>query len=182
MTTKIFIMKVRYISILLLINLVGCKKVEESHPRNFGAESNRQMLIDSLIEQVKHTPKTGDEMERRVKLVEQIGDEKVVGAVPFLVAKIMDISPISTSNAADFEETFPCSVALIKIGKPAVEAVSKRFDLSDSAPERMVLAYVLYRINGKDWTVKFLNDRLSKKKAKDLLSELRGLIGWIESQ
>lgn len=94
-----------------------------------------------------------DELTQAVK---QIGLARKAESVPFLVTNLTRISPVHTSNAVDFAQTYPCSAALVEIGEPAVPQIQARFLATKSNIEQMVLLDTLLRIKGRDFVAIWL--------------------------
>ena len=120
-----------------------------------------------------------DELTQAVK---QIGLAKKVESVPFLVANVIRISPVHTSNAVDFAQTYPCSAALVEIGESAVPQIQARLLTTGTNIEQMVLVDTLRRIKGNEYVAIWL-DGLPDKSSGSLPEQRRTeLKQWALSQ
>jgi hypothetical protein len=96
--------------------------------------------------------------QRRVEFVRKLGKEKRVDAIPMLLDELFKITPLTTDNALDFGETFPCSAALIDIGEAAVPQVEERFLKSQTHVGQNLLLHILIQIKGPATVAKWLSD------------------------
>lgn len=85
--------------------------------------------------------------------VNKLGEERNAEAVPLLIENLLKIRPAYRASANNWT---PCAYALIKIGEPAVSAVSDRFLVADTRQERLELFYILKTISGGSWTLEWL--------------------------
>jgi hypothetical protein len=120
--------------------------------------------------------------EECTRLVLQLGEQKVVEAVPYLVAKITAIKSPHVYNAMDWNNGYPCSTALAQIGDVAVPQIQNQFTRTASGVDQLILLHTLIRIKGAqvvaDWleTLKPYNQTIIPE---DRLNELKG---WVRSQ
>jgi hypothetical protein len=96
--------------------------------------------------------------QRRVEFVRKLGRDKRVDAIPMLLDELFKITPLTTDNALDFGETFPCSAALIDIGEAAVPQVQSRFLKSNAHVGQNLLLHILIQIEGPAAVAKWLDD------------------------
>lgn len=114
------------------------------------AESKRD------VEVIKKRPLTIEDFERRLAVVKLIGVEKRVEAVPLLLDKLLQITPLTINNAVDYTETYPCSAALVQIGELAVPEIERRFLKSSSNLEQLVLLDTLLKIKGAAYVAEWI--------------------------
>lgn len=93
----------------------------------------------------------------------------------------MKISPFGVNNTLDFWETYPCMVALAQIGEPAVPQIAKRFEVTPSEQERLVLVLTLVQIKGKEWVVSYLTQEDEKNDNSVPKAELGELKNYVKS-
>jgi hypothetical protein len=138
--------------------------------------------LQKVIEIINKQPLTIKDFERRVAAVKQIGVEKRVGAVPLLLDKLFQITPLTINNAVDSAETYPCSAALVQIGEPAVPELERRFLKAGSNLEQLVLLDTLLNIKGAAFVAEWI-EKLPKS-GNNALSEQRRaeLKQWTLSQ
>lgn len=138
---------------------------------------NHDLMMRALA-----TPTDYEGFQDRTQAVKSLGEKKATEAIPLLLNKLTTITPMSLDNLTDWEKTYPCSSALIIMGTPAVPAVSSRLEATKSTTERMVLAYILEQIEGKEWLLNFLDE--ADKKPNNPIPEKKfsDLKGWILSR
>ena len=131
--------------------------------------------------QLRKLAETSD-LEERVKLVAQLGEQKVVEAVPYLVAKITAIKSPHVYNGMDWNNGYPCSTALAQIGDVAVPQIQHQVMLSVSKLDQLILLHTLIRIKGAlfvdDW-LETLKPNSHTVIPEDRLNELKK---WVHSQ
>ena len=165
----------------------GCKPKSSQDPRASSnpqkAESRRIMepATEFNSPQLRKLAETSD-LEERVKLVAQLGEQKVVEAVPYLVAKITAIKSPHVYNGMDWNNGYPCSTALAQIGDVAVPQIQHQVMLSVSKLDQLILLHTLIRIKGAlfvdDW-LETLKPNSHTVIPEDRLNELKK---WVHSQ
>jgi len=126
-------------------------------------------------------PEVRQDYDKRVALVKEIGERKLVEAIPLIIRELLNISPRDVWNEMDFEDSYPGSKALIQIGKPALLPVQAQFANSSSAKEQLVLLYVLARIGGSQPTADWLEEVRENEPVADRKSHLSKLQEWVRS-
>ncbi len=58
---------------------------------------------------------TPADFRARVEAVKQLGRKRSVEAVPLLIDGLMKLTPLTSGNILDFEESYPASAALVQI-------------------------------------------------------------------
>jgi hypothetical protein len=159
-------------------------------PQNLNPASNSQKTESQRDAEPRRTFKSPQlqklaetsDPEECTRLVLQLGEQKVVEAVPYLVAKITAIKSPHVYNAMDWNNGYPCSTALAQIGDVAVPQIQNQFTGTASGVEQLILLHTLIRIKGAqvvaDWleTLKPNNQTIIPE---DRLNELKG---WVQSQ
>lgn len=120
--------------------------------------------------------------DERAKLVVQLGEQRVVEAVPFLVENITAIKSPHVYNAMDWNNGYPCSTALAQIGDVAVPQIQKNLTVAASNVEQLILLHTLIRIKGAQFVADWLESLKSNNQIiipEDRLNELKK---WVQSQ
>lgn len=120
--------------------------------------------------------------EERTKLVLQLGEQKVVEAVPYLVSNVAAIKAPHVYNAMDWNNGYPCSTALAQIGDVAVPQIKSQFTKATSGVDQMILLHTLIRIKGAQFVTHWLETLKTKDQtviSEDRLNELKK---WVASQ
>ena len=142
-------------------------------------EAPKEGIVDNWQTEIVRKPQTLEDWQRRVEVVKEIGDKRVVQAVPVLLQELMNITPHFVDNFAELRAAYPCSKALIKIGEPAVSQIKDKFKISPVGSEQLVLLTTLAGIIGEAKTGDWLGELQRNENVaarKDDLSELRD---WI---
>ncbi len=92
-----------------------------------------------------------------INLVEQLGKQKQVAAIPSLLDAMFLVQPFSINNVADYADAYPCSSALVEIGEPAVSQIQARVLATGTNIEQMVLLDTLRRIKGSEYVARWLD-------------------------
>ena len=175
------------LSIFLAITL-GCNKqpfTSASHDTQQPFQNNAKSVSDiphiqSLIDRVKPGPRTAEEFDARIDAINELGRQQVVEAVPALVEGIDKIHPLFTENAAEFSGNYPCAIALVAIGEPAVPQIQKRFEATQSGPERLALLNTIVRIKGKASVIRYLKQVARSGGSATSKTELVELQSYVE--
>lgn len=153
-------------------------------------ESNTQPTVpslsrsntDELIKRATLTPTSIIGWQERIEAVKQLGDKRIYQSVPVLIANLTRITPFTVNNFLDYQETYPASEALAKIGVRAVPQITKRFEETTSEPERLILLDTLVRIKGKNWVFNYLA-QVDKQHTSTASKERLGTLqAWVETR
>jgi hypothetical protein len=152
-----------------------------SQPQKIEAGSARAPALKFENPQLKKLAEASDPDER-TKLVLQLGEQKVVEAVPYLVANITVVKAPHVYNAMDWNKGYPCSTALAQIGDAAVPQIKIHFATSASNVDQLILLHTLVRIKGAQFVADWLETLKPKEHTsigEDRLNELKN---WVASQ
>ncbi len=94
----------------------------------------------------------------------------------------MKLTPLTSGNILDFEESYPASAALVQIGEPAVAQIARRFEVTPSELDRLVLLDTLIRIKGKEWVVTYLSEVVKRDEGRISKVKLGELQAWAKSR
>ena len=151
----------------------------EPEPTKPSARSSR---TDKLIRKAISGPTSIIGWQERIDAVKQLGDERAYEAVPALVDNLTRITPFMVNNFLDYQETYPASDALAKIGVRAIPQLTKRFEETTSEPERLILLDTLVRIKGKNWVFNYLG-QVDKQRTSTASTERLGTLqAWVETR
>ena len=120
------------------------------------AEVKAPTSLHSLTVQLKDQGGDWKTRSDAISLVEQLGREKRVEAVPSLLDAMFLVQPFSINNVTDYADAYPCSASLEKIGEPAVPQIQTRFLATRANMEQMVLLDTLRRIKGSEYVATWL--------------------------
>lgn len=144
--------------------------------------SPRRSRTEALIEKATLPPTSIIGWQERIDAVKRLGDERVYEAVPALIANLTRITPFMVNNFLDYQETYPATDALTKIGIRAVPQITKRFEETTSEPERLILLDTLVQINGKKWVFNYLG-QVDKQRTSTASTERLGTLqAWVETR
>lgn len=130
---------------------------------------------------VRKKPESLADWQKRVDLVNEIGERRDVRAIPVLLEELLNVSPLRLDDVGDLEGRYVCSKALMKIGEPAVPHVKAQFVIAKSVKEQMVLLIVLQRIKGTRFTVEWLEELQMDKLVPERRQRLAELTKWAAS-
>jgi hypothetical protein len=159
-------------------------------PQNLNPVSNSQKTESQRDAEPRRTVKSPQlqklaetsDPEECTRLVLQLGEQKVVEAVPYLVAKITAIKSPHVYNAMDWNNGYPCSTALAQIGDVAVPQIQNQFTGTVSGVDQLILLHTLIRIKGPQFVADWLETLKTRDETVISGDRLNELKGWVASQ
>ena len=172
-----------------LITLVSCDRkseLQQSAPEkqqtpNTTLGSELSGNNSTLLVSFGKPPESFNGINDRAEIVKEIGKRKLVEAIPILLKEMLNVGPFFINNAADLSDSYPCSVALVQIGEPAVPQIQERFLFTSSPAEHLVLLHTLLQIKGTQFTSIWLEKLKQENSRAAEFQHLSDLQRWVDS-
>lgn len=175
------------LSLAIAVLLISCGKKESpvvppkilSQAQTNESVSDNKKSADTIAKEKAFFRKmnNSDLIEKVLKM----GSDKSVESVPYLVENVMKITPVVLWNSTDYSQTYPCTVALINIGEPAIAPIKERLLTTVSKVEQRILLSTLSQIIGSKEVVKWLDSVAPADEGNPAIQYLRERKNWVLS-